>query len=251
MVKKIILLLVCIIIIVFSFIMPNLFFQLEDLSREKEVFSGPKKVTKKIDVQAEKIYLVRFLHDIYELRNKKVYNTVSEKIAVNVPIIEGSEIEKPTEEIKGEIQKLVSSDIINEIHFEEMIDYYQTSKIFNSDYTVITCDMVSESEGISVGIEEKTGKIISSDFPKSFLRTDISKRKQLENYAKYLDLDIIDDWVYEDQILKSEKAQLFIILEERYDVCMLAISPMENYEEYEASRYEYEIVESEKDNKKK
>lgn len=251
MAKKIVLFLSCIIIIAFSFVMPKLFLQLEDLSREKEIFSGPKKVTKKIDVQAEKIYLVRFLHDIYELKNTKIYNSNNKKVAVSVPMTEHSENTVITDETKNEIQKLVQNDIIKEIDYEGFTGYNEVSKIFSSDYTVITYDIVDENEGISIGIEKKTGKIISVDFPKSRLRSDVAKRKQLENFAKYLDLDIIDDWVYEDQILKSEKAQLFIILEERYGVCMLTIAPEDIYEEYEMSKQEYEIVESEKDKKKR
>lgn len=247
MAKKFILFLCSIIIIVFSFIMPKVFLQIEDLSREKEVFSIPKKESK-IDVQAEKIYLVRFFHDIYEMKSQKIYDANNKKIAVTTPMIEHSKNTAPTEEVRNEIEKLISNDIIKEINYEQILNYYEVSKTFSSDYTVITYDIVSEDEGIDIGIEKKTGKIVSITFPKKRLRNDVSKRKQLENYAKYLDLDIIDDWVYEEQVLKSEKAQLFIVLEERYDVCELTIAPMENYDEYLTFKNEYEIVESKKEN---
>ena len=69
MAKKFVICLSGIIIIAFSFVMPKLFFQIEDISREKEMFARPKKETKKIDVQAEKIYLVGFIHEIYNLKN--------------------------------------------------------------------------------------------------------------------------------------------------------------------------------------
>lgn len=247
MAKKFILFLCSIIIVVISFLMPKVFLQIEDLSTEKEVFSIPKKESK-IDVQAEKIYLVRFFHDIYELERQKVYDSKSKKVAFSVPMTQHSDNTELSEELKKEIEKLISNDIIKEINYEEILDYYEVSKTFSSDYTVITYDIVSEDEGIGIGIEKKTGKIVSITFPKKCLKNDVSKRKQLENYAKYLDLDIIDDWVYEEQVLKSEKAQLFIVLEERYDVCELTIAPMENYDEYLVFKNEYEIVESKKEN---
>lgn len=108
-------------------------------------------------------------------------------------------------------------------------------------------------EFIEVNIEEKTGKIISADFSKSFFKTDVEIEKVLRNYSKYLDLDIIDDWKFENNnILKSEKAQLIIMLVENDDSYMLTIAPIEIYEEYviedNAINYEYEMVES---NKKK
>lgn len=70
------------------------------------------------------------------------------------------------------------------------------------------------------------------------LRSDVDKNKQLENYAKYLELDIIDDWKYEDEVLKSEEAQLIIILDEGDTVCMLTAVPADAYKEFETSKYE-------------
>lgn len=243
MAKKFILFFSSIIIITFSFLMPKVLLQLEDLSREKEVFAIPKKESK-IDVQAEKIYLVRAIHDIFELKDKNLYDSKSKKIAVSVTMIEHSENRTITDEVKNEIQKIVQNDIIKELNYDDFFEYGEISRIFNSDYTVRDCTLVGEDEGIGMGIEKKTGKIISLDFPNSRLRTDVDKRKQLENYVKYLDLDIIDDWVYENEVLKSEKAQLFIILEERHDVCILTIAPEEVYEEYETIKNEYELVET-------
>jgi len=82
---------------------------------------------------------------------------------------------------------------------------------------------------------------------------DIDTEEILRNYIKYLDLYIIDDWKFENNnILKSEKAQLIIMLVENDDSYMLTIAPIEIYEEYviedNAINYEYEMVES---NKKK
>ena len=38
-----------------------------------------KKQNKKIDVQAEKIYLVTFIHNIYQIKDEKIYNVKKKK----------------------------------------------------------------------------------------------------------------------------------------------------------------------------
>ena len=257
MIKKILLFLIVIIIIVFSFAMPGLFLHIEDLSRENEIFTRPKKETKKIDVQAEKIYLVMFIHNIYQIKDEKVYYGDNKKIATYVlPMAESRNATTPTEEFKNEVSKLISNEIINEINLDEYLQYMEVENIFSPEYTVITCNIIKENaEWLGISIEEKTGKIINADFPKSFLKTDIEIEKQLRNYAKYLDLDIIDDWKFESNILKSEKAQLYIVLVQKGESCMITIAPIETYEAYvkedEVIKREYEIVESENKNIKK
>lgn len=257
MLKKILLFFMSLIIISFSFVMPNLLLGIEDLSREKEIFAR-QKIERKIDVEAGKIYLVTFIHDIYEIKDKKVYyedkKGKASAIEFSTPIVDTRTDLAPTEKFKNEILKLVSNEILNEITFDEYVQYYEEECYFYPDYIVTTCSMPKENEEwISINVEEKTGKIISIDFSKNFLKTDIEREKQLRNYAKYLDLDIIGDWKFEkNNILKSEKAQLIIMLVERDDSCMLTIAPIEIYEEYveeeEAIKREYKIVES---NKKK
>ena len=252
MLKKILLFFISLIIISFSFVMPNLLLRIEDLSREKEIFTR-QKIERKIDVEAEKIYLVTFIHNIYEIKDRKVYYEDKKgkalATAVSSPIIDTRTDLAPTEKFKNETLKLVSNEILNEITFDEYLQYYEEECYFYPEYTVTTCSMLKENEEwISINVEEKTGKIISADFSKNFLKTDIEIEKQLRNYAKYLDLDIIGDWKFENNnILKSEKAQLIIMLVERDDSCMLTIAPIEIYEEYveedEAIKREYEIVE--------
>lgn len=251
MIKKFLLFFIVIVIIVFSFIMPKLFLQIEDLSRENEIFTRSKKEDKKIDVQAEKIYLVRFIHDIYEFKNTKVYDNDKKSVTITMPITEKIKIENPREELKNEIFKFVTNNIIKEINIEEFDSYTEVANIFSHEYTVVSCSLLKEKEDwIGINVEEKTGKIISIDFPTSFLKKDIDKKQQLENYTKYLDLDIIDDWKYENDILKSEKAQLAIVLDETGEACMLTVAPIEIYEEYikedNKINNEYEIIEKSK-----
>lgn len=250
--KNFLLVFFSIIIIVFSFAMPNLLLGAEDVAREKEIFIRQKKQNKKIDVQAEKIYLVTFIHDIYQIKDEKIYNVKTKATSYSGPVTSRIEQESPTEEFKNEISKLISNEILNEINFDEYIDYFEVENYFPLDYIVRSCSMPKENgDFIEINVEQKTGKIISIDFSTNFLKKDVEVENMLRNYAKYLDLDIIDDWKFEkNNILKSEKAQLIIMLVEKGDSCMLTIAPIDIYEEYVAEdtafSHEYEIVESTK-----
>lgn len=64
---------------------------------------------------------------------------------------------------------------------------------------------------MEVDIEKKTGKIIKISFNKDILNNDINKSEILENYIKYLNLYIIDDWKFENNQVISEKAGLCVI----------------------------------------
>lgn len=253
MVKKLLLYILAILIIVFSFIIPKLLFRIEDLSRETEIFVK-EKYKNKIDVQAEKIYLVRFIHDVFGIKDQMVFNDSNKKTVATVPMITSSDNTAPSELLKSEISKLVDCGIIKEVSFHNHVNFAETTALFSKEYSVTTTsisvlkenDKEAIEEGLGIAIEEKTGKIISLDFSKSLLREDKDKKTKLESYAKYLDLDIIDDWKYEDEVLKSSKAQLYIMLEELDDGCMLTVAPTEVYEEYKKEIEKYEIVEKSK-----
>lgn len=249
--KNFLLVFFSIIIIVFSFVMPNLLLGAEDVAREKEIFIRQKKQNKKIDVQAEKIYLVTFIHDIYQIKDEKIYNVKTKSTSYSGPVTSRIEQESPTEKFKNEISKLISNEILNEINFDEYIDYLEVENYFPLDYIVRSCSMPKENgDFIEINVEQKTGKIISIYFSENFLRTDAEVEKQLRNYAKYLDLDIIDDWEFHNNILESEKAQLTIMLDKKENSYMLTIAPIDIYDEYVAEdtafSHEYEIVESTK-----
>ena len=155
------------------------------------------------------------------------------------------------ERLDGSLWYLISNEILNQINFDEYIDYFEVENYFPLDYIVRSCSMPKENgDFIEINIEQKTGKIISIYFSENFLKTDAEVEKQLRNYAKYLDLDIIEDWEFHNNILESEKAQLTIILDKKENSYMLTIAPIEIYDEYVAEdtafSHEYEIVESTK-----
>ena len=203
----------------------------------------------KIDVQAEKIYLVGFIHGIYEFKDQKIeyYNTNGKTVVTNsYPLTEKTGNTSPNEGVISEITKLINCNILQEIDLSNWGSYSETRNIFFKEYSVIIVTLTSKEWGLGIGVDEKTGKIINIDFPRSILKDEVAKSKQLENYIKYLDLDIIGDWKYEDQVLKSEKAQLVAMIEEIDDVCMLNIAPIDAYNEYVVEKNEYEVVQKNK-----
>ena len=52
------------------------------------------------------------------------------------------------------------------------------------------------------------------------------------NYIKYLDLNIIDDWKFENDKLKSEKADLVIELKEDDNIFNFSINTAHNLYEF-------------------
>ena len=67
----------------------------------------------------------------------------------------------------------------------------------------------------------------------------MDKETILRNYVNYLDLHILDDWKYEDGMLKSEKAGLIVGFYQsaKSDTAILSIHAIDKY---------YEINESSK-----
>lgn len=244
--KNVLIVLSGFIIILFSFFMPKLFFKLEDLSREKEIFAKAKKESK-IDVEAEKIYLVRTIHDIYDFENKKItaYYGNGKEVVTSATTRVDTGNKSPTQEIKEEISKLFSSNILeNKIDFNQILYYTERLNVFYKEYSVLNVSItIEEYSYLDFSIESKTGKIIAIAFNQESYQKNIEKSELLKNYVKYLDLDIIDDWKFEENVLKSEKAQLVVFFEESFGEYMITVASMEGYEEYNQIKNENEIAE--------
>ena len=54
----------------------------------------------------------------------------------------------------------------------------------------------------------------------------------MKNYVKYLDLYIINDWKFENNKLKSEKAQLEVVMVDMKEEYILTIRPVGNNIDY-------------------
>lgn len=261
-IRKIFIVLIAFIIILISFLIPQLLMKIEDINMENKIFTKAK-TKNKIDIQAEKIYLVQALHQLYNgsmnmkvSKREKVYYNKNEYIEVQpsstgegekgIEIVQSNSEngkvlnEKNIEDIKNEIAKLEKSNILKNWNLEDdnikySLEFFTATYLDNQNaYEVVIKYYEFESEDYKIGmeIEEKTGKIVFVHIPESILKLESERKELLENYIKYLDLYIIDDWEYEDRYLKSEKAQLTaILLDGSNGEYILTIQPINQIEE--------------------
>lgn len=246
--NKILVLLVFVIVLL-SFFLPEWLFKIEDLNEEKQIFLVEKSKSK-IDVQVEKIYLVKAIHDMNEeYRNVRISekepvyyedNTAYVE-AVPTTIIAQAQDENVMDNLKDELLKLENGNILKDLHLEtdfagfdiEMGDFIYSNR--ENEYIIKQVYLKDEAYELKLEIEDKTGKILSLFFPKEKLQADIDIEEILRNYIQYLDLYIIDDWRFENNLLKSEKAQLVVSLIQNEKEYLLSIQTMTKY---------YKIVES-------
>ena len=254
--KKIIIFFLTLGVIVFSFLMPKLLFQIEDLAKEKEIFSR-EKIKSKIDVEAEKIYLVKIIHELYDntlinmVRTDIAYYDRNEKIVEadnsmyrNVLSKETEEILKNNEDIdklNDEIRKMENINILDGINIYDNARY--SIRYYGRDYfdkLIKNIDIIFSDYSMNFELENKTGKIIMMSIPKNLVKNIIDKKELLENYIKYLDLYIIDDWKFENRntstnikfdYLMSEKARLLSAIIETDEEYIISLQTIERFED--------------------
>lgn len=219
-IKNLFIFLFSIIVIFILFRAPEEIFKILD-ERETNKIYKIEKTESKIDVEAEKIYLVRAIHDMNKGSNAvsitqskepewKILNKVEDKEQPEKFIGLFKEILKLQEcHILGKVAILDSDRIAMNI----INTYY---KVDNDEYKYMMRSVFAEDKTNIIGgeIEEKTGKLLYVVFEKEDIIEELSAEEIMRNYVRYLDLYIIDDWKYEDEILKSEKAQLVVSLKE-------------------------------------
>lgn len=236
--------LIIFVMILVSFFVPNLLFWLEDFRIEKQICAIAKPKSK-VDVQAEKIYLVRAIHDMEGFyrnlaireKEKVVYYANGNNIRVAPSeIVSTTKVKDETTfaELKNEIAKLETGNVLKNLKIgeeEQNLGYVSERTYAKEDDDYKTKYYYFKNGEIEIEIENKTGKILSILFPKESLLEDRQEMKK--NFVKYLDLYIIDDWKLENNSLKSEKAQLEVVLIETEMQCRLMICPVGSNAYYE------------------
>lgn len=241
--NKLIILVVFLIIFI-SFLAPKILLEIEDFRMEKQIFTQTKNKNK-IDVEAEKIYLVKAIHDMsgssMEIQSRTVVISDSEKALIEESRSE-QEKENLIDKIKNELLKLEESKVLKNmsVNFDNMEYNFRNYTNFKREYEMQYTFLGNKTTEMSVGIESKTGKILFAVFPNDKLQIELETEKILENYVKYLDLYVIGDWKFENGSLKSQKAGLCAMLfkDSNTEDCLLFIQSSEN----EAKNYE--IVQS-------
>ena len=221
----------CVCIVVFiSFEFPEILLNLENKEIGLMVYEMEKK-SNKLDVEIEKIYLVKAIHEMEGGKIIQISSTPDkmmllwEELGIN---------SNNSEEALGEILKLNEYKIIKTILMESVETENNKIGLITKQYESKDNNYIVRHLVIQVGtkefilnIENKTGKILYMAFEKNDLYSDNIK-EILENYVKYLNLYVIDDWKYEEDeenkkyFLNSEKAGLQIKLEED-DKVMISI----------------------------
>lgn len=225
-VKKFIIYVLFILIILASFKAPEILFKLQNELAETEVHKI-KEEKCKIDIETQKIYLVKAIHDMEQ--EKMDYTIMYDNTQDKYRIIESiSNDEEAKKEICKEIIKLQDSGVISNLNInaetlirKENLDRKYTNK--ENKYTINCHYMEVDNDYFGYEIESKTEKIIYIVLDEKFI-PEIEKEEILKNYIKYLELAIIDDWEYKNKMLISEKAGLVARLIEEKGTNTLSIN---------------------------
>lgn len=219
-IKNIVIYIVVCIIILISFKLPEILCERVNDNIEIAVYEK-EKIKSTIDVEAEKIYLVKAIHDIESEKSKVAIS--SSDILEKFTLVEVNT--KTTNDIYKELLKLKEYNILNNFETNENFNYKVglVDKFYNeegSEYIINSIDFQVNNDKYKLEIESKTGKILYIVFEDNLYS---SKEEIMRNYIKYLDLYIIDDWKMENNMLKSEKAELVVSLIENENHYILSI----------------------------
>ena len=93
----------------------------------------------------------------------------------------------------------------------------------DDEYIVKNISLEGNNIKCEFDIESKSGKIISIFFDKKNLGSKQNSQKIFMNYINYLGLDIIDDWTFQNSMMKSKNAKLVVSLVQSDNFCLLSI----------------------------
>ena len=226
-----------------SFLVPNFVLSMQEKQLEEQVFTRDKKISK-LDVEAEKIYLVKAIHEIEE--NSNSIFTQQKQVGYTT---KGKKEEFRLTEIGKQMEKLQDTSILQEIGIDIPISYTMYSNIIgyqnnHTQYFLENIQLVIEEDKYELVRESKTNKLLSVACAKEKLQEGRSKQEILQSFIEYLDLYIIDDWKYEEGMIqaeqnnrqwkyeirqmKSDKADLTVVLLEDDEYYMLGVRPQDD-----------------------
>lgn len=210
-------------IIFASFMIPNILLELENYEIQGEISDNKKR---DIDFKVEEIYLVRAIYDI-----ETESNTVMISKDKNEKLIEFS-LENKNDAVQ-EILKLQNSNIIKgfKVKNNSKVAIGIVDRIYNKNdnkYIIRDISLKGNDINCDFNIENKSGKIISICFNKKNLYRKKDLKNVLTNYINYLGLNIIDDWTFQNSMMKSKKTKLVVSLVQSEDSYILSIHSNDN-----------------------
>ncbi len=207
-----------------SFKMPEILIGIENKQIEKEVYEKEKNENS-LDVEAEEIYLVKAIHSMESGNYMITLNSENMKNGKSVLI----EVSKNTKnDVEEELLKLKQYNILGNFEYNdtEEMQIGIINKVYRSEedqYQIDSFFLKIGNNEYYIDREYKTGKILCVGFKKEDTSICSSKEELMKNYIQYLNLYIIDDWKYEDDMCISQKANLVINLVEDQDMFILSI----------------------------
>ena len=206
---------ILLLIIIISFIVPLVMIRLQEnklLAKDYTINSNIQNVDEN-NIQAE---LIKTIYSIY---NNVQYNvSVSDYFmdAEKLINIENNNVVIEDEaNILNKVDELVKRNIIKQEFYEQFSKGYVIYRVWDYDSGFIQYSKINiytnddyENAIASFEIENETNKIINFTVKKEYIT---NNEETLQEYIKYLKLDnSIDDWIYEDNSLKSRIAGITI-----------------------------------------
>ncbi len=199
-----------------SFRLPDILLKSYDVSFGASMYDLSGRQSIDIEIEADEIYLVKAIHDMETAAEEQYHNYIFfagslEEYKIGL----GQEEPAQSEDVQAEDEiarlkecgVLQETDTLTGAETEILKEVYKTDQ---SEYIIDNLFFLPESSVWLLEREEKTGKILTVCFSGRNMPEEAERRELLENYIRYLDLYIIDDWVYEDQQMKSDKADLAV-----------------------------------------
>ena len=228
--KNILTYFILLLIIIISFIVPLVMIRLQEnklLAKDYTINSNIQTVDEN-NVQAE---LIKTIYSIY---NNVHYNvSVSDYFmdAEKLINIENNNVVIEDEaNILNKVDELVKRNIIKQEFYEQFSKGYVIYRVWDYNSGLIQYSKINiytnddyENAIASFEIENETNKIINFTVKKEYIT---NNEETLQEYIKYLKLDnSIDDWIYEDNSLKSRIAGITIKMNNDGEFIDITIMP--------------------------
>ncbi len=228
--KNILTYFILLLIIIISFIVPLVMIRLQEnklLAKDYTINSNIQNVDEN-NIQAE---LIKTIYSIY---NNVQYNvSVSDYFmdAEKLINIENNNVVIEDESnILNKVDELVKRNIIKQEFYEQFSKGYVIYRVWDYDSGFIQYSKINiytnddyENAIASFEIENETNKIIDFTVKKEYIT---NNEETLQEYIKYLELDnSVDDWIYEDNSLKSRIAGITIRMDNDGEFIDITIMP--------------------------
>ena len=206
---------ILLLIIIISFIVPLVMIRLQEnklLAKDYTINSNIQNVDEN-NIQAE---LIKTIYSIY---NNVQYNVSVSDYFIDaeklINIENNNVVIEDESNILNKVDELVKRNIIKQEFYEQFSKGYVIYRVWDYDSGFIQYSKINiytnddyENAIASFEIENETNKIINFTVKKEYIT---NNEETLQEYIKYLKLDnSIDDWIYEDNSLKSRIAGITI-----------------------------------------